>query len=161
LDRRRQHDYHRHLTIGREPVAFIRTALFQRVDHAFARHDGAQSGHDLGAAGDDGFVGCRHFHDGNPSTAQGLRRWTTWRAIMLIPTSPSWLVVTWRPRTMPISGRDFDSRVSMISLTTVSVSPGRTGLGQRNSSILPPITPPAGRNSPSTTKRIMTPAVCQ
>ena len=61
---------------------------------------------------------------------------------------------------MPRSGRDFDGRSSKTSLSTVKMSSGLTGFGQRNSSIPAPMTPPAiGRLS--TSSRIVIAALCE
>ena len=55
--------------------------------------------------------------------------------------SPRWLRVSLRTRIMPRSGRERDGVTSSISLTTLSVSPGRVGLGQLISPPLPMIPP--------------------
>ena len=46
-----------------------------------------------------------------------------------ITGSPRWLIVTWRRRQMPRSGLEAEARSSTMSVTTRSVSPGRTGRG--------------------------------
>ena len=50
-------------------------------------------------------------------------------------------VVTLRNRMIPWPGRDREGRNSRISVSTMSKSPGRTALGQRNSSTPSPIAP--------------------
>jgi hypothetical protein len=68
-------------------------------------------------------------------------------------------VVT-RTVTTPCSGRERDGRVSMISISTRSTSPGRTGFDQISSPPVPRM-PPAGRKSLATHSRIDKAAVCQ
>ena len=48
---------------------------------------------------------------------------------------PSWLRISPRHFTIPMFGRLFEARVSSTSIRPVRVSPGRTGAGQRRSSI--------------------------
>ncbi|MGY4348332.1 hypothetical protein ACVWXM_004799 [Bradyrhizobium sp. GM7.3] len=64
LGRVGQHNDHRRLPIGRQPIGFIGPHLGGAVDHAFARHDCAQCSHDLGAAREHGLV-ARGHHDGH------------------------------------------------------------------------------------------------
>ena len=57
-----QHHDQRHLAIGRQRVALVGTHAVEVVDHALARHDGAQRGDDLGPAGENGGIERRHLH---------------------------------------------------------------------------------------------------
>ena len=61
-DALRQHDHQRHLAVGRERIALVGPHAVEIVDHALARHDGAQGGHDLGPAGENGGIERRHLH---------------------------------------------------------------------------------------------------
>ena len=64
LDRLGQHDDQRHLAVGRQRVAFVGAHAVEIVDHALARHDRLQRGHDLAAAAQDIRVERRHLHGG-------------------------------------------------------------------------------------------------
>jgi hypothetical protein len=48
------------LPVGGEPVGFVGPHGALGRNHAFARHDGAQVGNDLLAAGEHGLIGGRH-----------------------------------------------------------------------------------------------------
>ena len=58
----RQHHHHGKLAVGGEPVALVRLHLALVRDHALARHELAQGGHDPGAPRQHGGIGFRHFH---------------------------------------------------------------------------------------------------
>jgi hypothetical protein len=58
-----QHDDHRKLAVGRQPVAFIRAKLFLFGDDAFARDDPAQCLDDFPAPGKNIAVGIGHAHE--------------------------------------------------------------------------------------------------
>ena len=57
-----QHHDQRHLAVGRQRVALVGAHAVEIVDHPLARHDGAQRGHDLGPAGENGGIERRHLH---------------------------------------------------------------------------------------------------
>ncbi len=65
-----------------------------------------------------------------------------------------------RTRIIPRSGREREGVISSISLTTVSVSPGRVGLGQLTSPPLPMMPPISGKPE-ATSNFIVIAAVCQ
>ena len=52
----------RHLAVGRERIALVRTHTFEVVDHALAWHDCPKRCHDLGPAGENGGIERRHLH---------------------------------------------------------------------------------------------------
>src|SRR6266496_4661557 len=80
-------------------------------------------------------------------------------ASIVCTISPCWFVVTLRNLMIPWFGLERDDLRSRISVSTVSTSPGRTALGQRNSSTPKPMAPSA-KFSVCTKSRIVIAAVC-
>src|ERR1043165_901850 len=90
----------------------------------------------------DCFFACptaaRALQDGHLQTA---RRYPAWRqrsrfiAFIVRTVSPRWLSTAISVRTMPRSGFDRERRASVTVTRIRSVSPGRTGLIQRSSSM--------------------------
>ncbi|MGB8902047.1 MAG: hypothetical protein WCC90_23615, partial [Methylocella sp.] len=94
-----------------------------------------------------------------PASSLG-RRGTTRLATRTRTVSPCWFNVVVRTLANPRSGCDVEGRTSSTSHSRQSVSPGRTGVGQRSTSIPVPTMPPLTRTLP-TRSRIVIAAVCQ
>jgi hypothetical protein len=82
-------------------------------------------------------------------------------AVTRITASPSWLVTSASERMIPRSGLLLERRASRTVARTRSVSPGRTGFGQRTSSTPAAPRPDSGLMKCSTSSRIIMLVVCQ
>jgi len=68
-----QHHDHRQLLVGGKPVGFVRPHCALGGNHTLARHDGAQIGDDLRAAGEHRLIGCGH-DDGHERSKAAFKR---------------------------------------------------------------------------------------